>query len=575
METSFVLNILYNIALLLVLSILYDYSWIRQKARVTVFRHLQTGILIGGIGIILMLTPWTLSPGMFFDTRSMLLSLSGLFFGAAPTVIAMAMTTITRILIGGDGTVMGVAVIITSGSIGIAWRLWRSRWIDRYPFLELLALGLVVHLFMLACTVFLPQEQIRDTLEAIVLPTLIIYPTGTILLGSFMLRMYRNSQTRKSREFLVDTEHKLADLLENVNMLTVMMDKHGEVLYSNRYLQEITGYTREELIGKNWIEVFISNDNRENVRNVMSGVMSGDEAKLRFENNIICKDGSEITVLWNNTVLRSEEGEIIGGASIGDNVTLKRIAEEQLREAKSKAEESDRLKTIFLGNLSHEIRTPMNAILGFTNILATDTTNEEERTKYLEIIQNSGKRLLHILESVLDLSKIEAQQFTLRTEKCNLYDLLHETYETFRSGPELSRRDEVTMRIHVNEQLRDHMVSTDRYRLRQVLDNLVSNAIKYTRQGEIILGCDSLPVDDKITIYVKDTGIGIADHIGDLVFERFRQVEENEYHEGAGLGLSISKAIVEQLGGRIWYTSVRWEGSTFFVEISNQKTITS
>lgn len=570
METSFVLNILYNIALLLGLSILYDYSWIRQKAKVTVFRHLQTGILIGGIGIILMLTPWTLFPGMFFDTRSILLSLSGLFFGAVPTMIAMAMAIVARILIGGDGTIMGVAVIITSGSIGIAWRLWRSRWIDRYPFLELLAMGLFVHLVMLACTVFLPQAQIRDTLEAILLPTLIIYPTGTILLGGFMLRMYRNSQARKSKEFLVDTEHKLADLLENVNMLTVMMDNKGKVLYCNRYLLEITGYKREEVIGKNWIEVFISKDIRKDVDDVINGVMSGNEDKLRFENNIICKDGSEITVLWNNTVLRSAEGEIIGGASIGDNVTLKRIAEKQLREAKSKAEESDRLKSIFLGNLSHEIRTPMNAILGFSNILATDKTDEEERSKYLEIIQSSGKRLLRIVDAVLDLSKIEAEQFAVRTEKCNLFDLLTETFDTYNASPEVAEREEVALKIQVNEQLKNHMVTTDRYRLRQVLDNLVNNALKYTRKGEIILGCDSQPGDDALTIYVKDTGIGIADHIGDLVFERFRQVEENEFHEGAGLGLSISKAIVEQLGGRIWYTSVKWEGSTFYVEIPNQ-----
>ncbi len=203
MEGSILLGLLYNTAILLSFSMLYDYSWVREKHRRTTLYQLGIGVVAGGIGILLMMTPWILLPGIVFDTRSVLLSMSGLYLGVLPTLVAMLFTLVCRLIMGGDGVWMGVSVIVMSGTAGLLWRYFRPHWSVKHPFRELLILGFVVHLLMLFCTILLPKVSFLQSLQTILLPILTLYPIATLLLGSVMLHQLRNWQNRKAADELI------------------------------------------------------------------------------------------------------------------------------------------------------------------------------------------------------------------------------------------------------------------------------------------------------------------------------------------------------------------------------------
>lgn len=452
MNDSIIVGLLQNTAILLALSYIYEFWWNRNDEPKNNLNKILTGLVIGIIGIVLMLTPWILIPGLVFDTRSVALSVSGLFFGKLPTTIAIIITGIFRVHLGGDGKWMGIAVIVSSGLIGLLWNRFRPLDKSKHYVLELLALGIVVQLVMLGCTILLPSGQRLNTLKTIAVPVLSIYPLATVLLGTLMFRQYKNWQNRKALDKLRESERSFS---------------------------------------------------------------------------------------------------------------------ETLIKARIKAEESDQLKSIFLANMSHEIRTPMNSIMGFSEILGEGNINEIDKAQYINIIRSSSTRLLQLINDIIDLSKIEAKQLTIAKSVCSLSEMFLNSTESFRKSELLLKKPGIELVLKYPAAYKEIKFVSDRIRVQQVLDNLISNAIKYTLKGKIETGCAIKTEDGRevIEIYVKDTGIGISKEMSDVIFERFRQVEEDVYHEGVGLGLSISKGIVELLGGKIWFVSELEVGSTFYFTI--------
>ena len=209
MKESIITGLLQNTAILLAFSLVYDYWWNKNNEPKNIFNKILTGFVIGLIGIILMLTPWILIPGLLFDTRSVMLSVSGLFFGNIPTLIAMIITGIFRLSIGGEGEWMGLAVIILSGVIGMLWNKFRPLRNSKHYVIELAAMGIIVHLVMLGCIIFLPAGQRSVTLKTIIVPVLSVYPLTTVLLGTLMFRQFRNLQNRKAAEKLLESEEEL------------------------------------------------------------------------------------------------------------------------------------------------------------------------------------------------------------------------------------------------------------------------------------------------------------------------------------------------------------------------------
>ncbi len=246
---------------------------------------------------------------------------------------------------------------------------------------------------------------------------------------------------------------------------------------------------------------------------------------------------------------------------------------QNLLEAKEKAEESDRLKSAFLANMSHEIRTPMNGILGFTQLLLSSTPQSDEKRYHLDIIYERGNHLLQIINDIIDISKIEANQLKINKKQFCLNDLLYELYHSYEVELEKNDNKDIKLELAMDFSRDNSFIFSDKIRLQQILTNLLGNAIKFTEKGEIGFGYEKKD-PSSILFFVKDTGIGIPKEKQKDIFDRFRQAEEgsaSRNYEGTGLGLSISKNLVHLLNGRIWVESEEGQGSAFYFTIPLEK----
>ncbi len=249
---------------------------------------------------------------------------------------------------------------------------------------------------------------------------------------------------------------------------------------------------------------------------------------------------------------------------IGISIERKK-AEQELKQAIIKAQESDRLKSAFLANMSHEIRTPMNGILGFAGLLKEPDLTTEEQQEYIEIIENSGARMLNIINDIISISKVESGQMEIAISETNINDQMKYIYTFFK--PEVEGKG---MKFIYKNGLTDNdaVIKTDKEKVYAILTNLVKNAIKFTKSGSIEFGYILISgiAEKELEFYVKDTGMGVPEDQQGFIFDRFRQGSESlsRNYEGAGLGLAISKAYVEMLGGRIWVESKLGKGSGFY-----------
>lgn len=244
------------------------------------------------------------------------------------------------------------------------------------------------------------------------------------------------------------------------------------------------------------------------------------------------------------------------------------IEVDERKKATIKAEQSDRLKTAFLANMSHEIRTPVNAITGFTELLHDKDLTKEEREVYLEYIKSGGKALLTLIDDIIDISKIEAGQLVVRHEDCSVNTLMSDLYKLFQQIKVKRDKADIDLRLADDLISNELIINTDANRLKQILSNLLGNAIKFTHKGFVEFGY-KLDKPGQIVFYVKDTGIGIAEDKQEIIFQRFRQVEETftKNYEGTGLGLAISKKLANLLGGKMWVESTLGKGSVFYLSI--------
>lgn len=260
-----------------------------------------------------------------------------------------------------------------------------------------------------------------------------------------------------------------------------------------------------------------------------------------------------------------KKGKVIGGSCFGNNITAQKLSEIELIKAKEKAEESDRLKSAFLANMSHEIRTPMNGILGFAELLKKPELTGAQQQKYIGIIEKSGVRMLNIINDIIDISKIEAGQMKVELTESNINEQIEYISTFFKHE---ANRKGVKLFLKKAMPSDNANIITDREKIYAILTNLVKNAIKFTNDGSITIGYEMTKSNNDLSLlfFVKDTGIGIPKNRQEAVFERFIQADiaDKMALQGAGLGLSITKAYVEMLGGKIWVESEENKGSSFY-----------
>lgn len=250
-----------------------------------------------------------------------------------------------------------------------------------------------------------------------------------------------------------------------------------------------------------------------------------------------------------------------------EKLVVKRTKELQKQISERKvAEESDKLKSAFLANMSHELRTPMNAIIAFSNFLREPDLSEEKHQEYIDHIAAAGDSLLRLIDDIIDIAKIESKQLKLFVQPTNINRLLNELYRVYSNLEIRTKKRDIKFNLHINNEF-NHIINTDSQRLKQVLNNLIENAFKYTDKGSIDMGFESK--DKTITFFVSDTGIGIPKDKLDVIFTRFYQLNhiKDRRAGGTGLGLAISKNLINLLGGEIIVDSIEGKGSRFSIKI--------
>ncbi|MGV8134689.1 MAG: PAS domain S-box protein [Mangrovibacterium sp.] len=353
---------------------------------------------------------------------------------------------------------------------------------------------------------------------------------------------------------------KLTKSVEQSPSSIIITDVSGLIEYVNPKFLEITGYNKEDIVGKNPRILKSGKMPDEVYRQLWETIMSGKIWRGELVNR---KKNGELYWEWVTvTSIKDEAGQITNFIAIKEDISARKQMETDLIKAKEKAEESDRLKSAFLANMSHEILTPLNSIIGFSELLQDDDFNDQQKKEFLSHVIDNGNSLLSIVSDIMDISKIESGQIELRKTPVPVKEFLSKLIE--RSKILLGEKK---LEFWIDTNSEDCTITTDQERLNQVFNNLISNAVKFTDQGYIQVGYRN--EGDRVTFYVKDTGIGIPEEFHEIIFERFRQIEteKNRKYGGNGLGLAIAGSLVEMMGGKIWLDSSPGKGSVFYFSI--------
>ncbi len=386
-----------------------------------------------------------------------------------------------------------------------------------------------------------------------------IYSSKVIFKGKIYLHSIIHDITGKK-----EAESQLSLLSKSTEqspVSIVITDPYGNISYVNPKFTETSGYSAEEVIGKTPSILKSGKHTNQFYKELWETVLAGKEWQGEFHNR---KKTGEL--YWESAVISSivdENGKITHLLGAKEDITEKKKIMVDLQVAKEKAEESDRLKTSFLANMSHEIRTPMNAILGFTNLLVDDEKLDRAcKLEFSSILKQSGENLMQIINDILDISKLETGQLIMHPRQVELNPLLHELHVMFQQRLHESGKLHIKLQMVASDQ--NIQLYTDNVRFNQIFMNLLGNAVKFTKAGEIQFGIAEV-TDEQISFFVSDTGIGISPKIQGSIFDRFRQADESfsRTYGGTGLGLSISKKLVELLGGDIWLESEVGQGTTF------------
>ncbi|MCF8303894.1 MAG: PAS domain S-box protein [Bacteroidales bacterium] len=374
------------------------------------------------------------------------------------------------------------------------------------------------------------------------------------------------TEKRKAYRALKESEEHFRTFTEFAP-IAIMIYSKNKWIYANKYAQDLTGYTSEEFLKMNYWDI-VHPDYKQLIKERGSARLDGrnSEVENHYEFKILHKNGSEIWVDF-----RAEPIEYHGQIAVlisAQDITQRKKMEQDLVDAKNKAIESDRLKSAFLATMSHELRTPLNAIIGFSDLLK-DGENGEELREYAETINTNGVHLLNLIQDIFDLSIIESGKINIISKTVNVHNIMDEIWDIL--AAELKNFKKEHLHVYTNLPEKNIEITSDPYRLKQIMLNLLKNALKFTHEGFVEYGYKQAG-EHALQLYVKDSGIGVPEDKREVIFERFRQLDDSHTrkYEGTGLGLSISKELAELLGGEINVESEEGKGSIFYFTLPFQ-----
>jgi len=380
-----------------------------------------------------------------------------------------------------------------------------------------------------------------------------------------------NGQPERIVGSLTDLRHRkkaetqirqLSTALEQSPVSVIITDTETRIIHVNNTFTRFSGLSPDKVIGATPFEITRGQIPVKKYEDLWDSVRSGNI--WRGEMEYAMKDGSKVWLSITVSPIFDENDQVTNFVGIMEEITERKIYEQDLKSAKEQAEKSDRLKSAFLANMSHEIRTPMNAILGFSSLLKEEDTDLEQSNYYIDIINSKGKDLMRIISDIIDISRIEAGDLLVRMEPLEIFEFMRDIYEEYKEDTQIKTRPNLQLRLFIPDPEQQVTLYTDPARLKQVFTNLIHNAIKFTPDGYIEIGFDLLPKNN-IRLFVRDTGIGIPHEKQKLIFERFRQIDESHTREfgGTGLGLAICKNLVEKMGSELLVKSLEGQGSDF------------
>jgi PAS domain S-box-containing protein len=381
---------------------------------------------------------------------------------------------------------------------------------------------------------------------------------GPALKNAMKLKAEKD-KTRELKEFN-------ETILNTMKQSIIVEDKDQNIIFANPAFYKLTGYEKNDILGKNW-SVLVPGEMRNEIDQIIQ--KRDNKSPDNYEAQVKASSGKRIPVyVTTSPILKNDNFN--GIIVVLTDIRQLKEKEEEIKKAKEKAEASDKLKSEFLANMSHEIRTPMNGIMGFIKLLKREGAADDMWEHYVDIIYQSSNQLLRIINDIVDYSKIQAGHYEIDQDEIfldkfimNIRDMFNEEKVTYGKN---------NLEIHARTTGKDTELSvfSDERKLKQILSNLMENALKFTNEGYIEIGC--LPKESSVEFYVKDTGLGIAKDKHEIIFEKFRQADgtSTRNYGGTGLGLAITKKLAELLGGEIHVDSSPGEGSTFSISFPFQ-----
>ncbi len=392
----------------------------------------------------------------------------------------------------------------------------------------------------------------------------------------YYITVHEISFAQSQDPILVASEKEFKRLAHNSPDIILRLNRERKILFYNEALISHFSFLKDnEVIGKSLTELNVYNE------------LVGSTWKSKIDDAINFKEKTSMELGfsdesldlyfdWIITPELNDAGEVDSLLAIGRSLTERKKFEKQLMEAKVKAEESDKLKSSFLANMSHELRTPLNAIVGFSALLRGSGISEEEKEDYVDVIHKNSDSLMSLINNIIDVAKIESGKISVEKEEVDIHEILKSLYADFSPKVEIEHKGRVKLYLSIPKNEKCILIS-DPIRLRQMLVNLIGNAIKFTIKGFIEFGYTR--DGDLIRFFVKDTGIGISEAKQKIIFQPFRKEVEsnNQIYGGTGVGLSICEKIIQALGGEIGLNSEKGEGSEFFfthpIEVVNSDDI--